>query len=405
MHKDEVNQGHGMGLELEQKDWINITQQDLEGLAADYAELQAALEIVWHSPRPFSSAAIVKTASAEYLIKRSHQSFRSVDDLQQEHQFIQHLADKGIAVSVLLPNHAGQTATARGEWVYEVHHKIQAHDLYAEHHSWKSFFYPQHAHAAGQFLARLHAAALDFDLPARRTQYLLSNQRLLDQDDLLLAIQQRIRGSVGLSAYFQDQPLTEAFQQQIRHFHLPLKAVLPKLTSVWTHNDLHGSNLFWRDASPQADVAAVIDFGLSDRTTMAYDIAVAIERNFVDWMQLHQPDQAAQHDQANQHAHETQSGQANISIDYPGLASFIQGYIAAGGDVQQLAEVVKILPLAHIDFALYELEYFVEISKNSNHADAAYRYLIEHTAWFYGDQGQQLLSRLGAVIQQYSADL
>lgn len=148
-------------------------------------------------------------------------------------------------------------------------------------------------------------------------------------------------------------------------------------------------------------MAAVIDFGLSDRTTMTYDIAVAIERNFVDWMQLHQPDQANQHGQANQHADKAQSGQANISIDYPGLSSFVQGYIAAGGDVQQLAEVVKMLPLVHIDFALYELEYFVEISKNPNHADAAYRYLIEHTAWFYADEGQQFLTRLDGLIQSH----
>ncbi len=387
MHKDEVNQGHGMGSELEEKDWVNIRLQDLEDLAAAYAVLQGKREITWHSPRPYSSAAIVKTASAEYLIKRSHQSFRSVDDLHQEHQFIQHLAHQGIAVSVLLPNHAGHTATACGAWVYEVHQKLQADDLYAEHQSWKTFFSPQHAQAAGQFMARMHAAALDFDQPVRRTKYLLSNQRLLDQDDLVLAIEQRISNSAGLSEYFQNHLLSETFKAQIRHFHQAFKTTLPKMTSLWTHNDLHASNLLWCDASAQADVAAVIDFGLSDRTTIAYDIAVAIERNFVDWLQLHE------------------QGQADISIDHLGLAGFVQGYIAAKGDVQQLAQVVNILPLVHIDFALYELEYFVEITRNFSHADAAFAYLIEHTAWFDAPYGQQFLARVADLVQWHTPDV
>ena len=69
-------------------------------------------------------------------------------------------------------------------------------------------------------------------------------------------------------------------------FHDELKPLLPSLHPLWTHNDLHASNLFWSDTSPHARATAVIDFGLADRTNAVYDIAQAIERNIVEWLVL-----------------------------------------------------------------------------------------------------------------------
>ena len=58
------------------------------------------------------------------------------------------------------------------------------------------------------------------------------------------------------------------------------------LTPLWTHNDLHPSNLFWSNAGRDAEVTAVIDFGLCDRTNAVHDLAHAIERSMVDWLAL-----------------------------------------------------------------------------------------------------------------------
>jgi len=49
---------------------------------------------------------------------------------------------------------------------------------------------------------------------------------------------------------------------------------------------LHASNLLWSDAGDQAEVTAIIDFGLADRTNAVHDIAHAIERNIVEWLEL-----------------------------------------------------------------------------------------------------------------------
>ena len=70
-----------------------------------------------------------------------------------------------------------------------------------------------------------------------------------------------------------------------------LRQLLPQLRPLWTHNDLHASNLFWSDAGPDARVTSVIDFGLCDRTNAVNDVANAIERNCVEWLTLmNEPD-------------------------------------------------------------------------------------------------------------------
>ena len=69
-------------------------------------------------------------------------------------------------------------------------------------------------------------------------------------------------------------------------FHAELLPLLPELKPLWTHNDPHASNLLWSDASDNAHAVAVIDFGLADRTNAMHDLAQAIERNIVEWLEL-----------------------------------------------------------------------------------------------------------------------
>ena len=69
-------------------------------------------------------------------------------------------------------------------------------------------------------------------------------------------------------------------------FHAELTAALAALKPLWTHNDLHASNLLWSDAGDDARAVAIIDFGLADRTNAVHDLAHAIERNIVEWLDL-----------------------------------------------------------------------------------------------------------------------
>src|SRR5690606_40393808 len=104
--------GHGMGNAWENKDWAHISDPELQSLQQQYSCLQGHFEILWYSPRPFSSAALVKVeqdvvirdeaVAHQYLIKRSHCSFRRARDILQEHAVIQHLSFKEVPIPALL---------------------------------------------------------------------------------------------------------------------------------------------------------------------------------------------------------------------------------------------------------------------------------------------------------------
>ena len=239
--------------------------------------------------------------------------------------------------------------------------------------------------ATGQMLAALHKAAENYPaVQGRSAQQLISNQDLLLSDDIAQAIRQRIRNSPALSAYFADQELDQTWLSQLAHVHEKVKTAMQRAPKIWTHNDLHASNLLWSENSDQAEISTVIDFGLSDRNSAIYDLAVTVERNFIDWLALNQ----------------TQ----DIHIDEAGLQAFIQAYAQHSHSLDELAILPELIKIVHTDFAVSELEYFAGITRNFKHADAAYHdWLIAHTAWFFKPQGQQFCQKLALLIQQAAA--
>lgn len=386
------NLGHGMGNDWENKDWVHITVPELDHLQPYYPCLQGSVQILWCSPRPFSSAVLVEVMQAlastgqtnfhSYCIKRSHRSFRRAQDILQEHAVLQHLASKNIPVATLISSNCGQTALELGDWTYEVYEKAAGFDLYVDQQSWTPFFYTEHAAKVGSLLAKLHTAMQDFpELHGRSTRYLVSNQQLLESENIVTAIQQRIDNSPELNRYFADKNLDAVFLERIFQTHRKIKHVLQQATKIWTHNDLHASNLFWSTQSADANITAVIDFGLSDRNSALYDLAITIERNFIDWLALEHTSQ--------------------ISIDEAGLSAFLQAYCAEIHSQQDFSILPELLKIVHLDFAFSELEYFVGITQNLKHADAAYYdWIVGHVNWFFTEQGQKFTQTFTRLLQR-----
>ena len=384
--------GHGMGSDWENKDWLHMTVPELHRLQSYYPCLQGGIQILWCSPRPFSSAVLIEVVQAlastgqtnlhPYFIKRSHRSFRRAQDILQEHAVLQHLANKNIPVGTLISSNCGQTALEVGDWTYEVYEKAAGFDLYVDQQSWTPFFYTEHAVKVGSLLAKLHIAMQDFpELYGRSTRYLVSNQQLLESVNIVTAIQQRIDNSPELSRYFADKNLDAVFLERIFQTHHKIKHVLQQATKIWTHNDLHASNLFWSTQSADANITAVIDFGLSDRNSALYDLAITIERNFIDWLALEHTSQ--------------------ISIDEAGLSAFLQAYFAEIHPQQDFSILPELLKIVHLDFAFSELEYFVGITQNLKHADAAYYdWIVGHVNWFFTEQGQQFTQTFTRLLQR-----
>ena len=386
------NLGHGMGSDWENKDWVHIKVPELHHLQPYYPCLQESVQILWCSPRPFSSAVLVEVMQAlastgqtnlhSYFIKRSHRSFRRAQDILQEHAVLQHLASKNIPVATLISSNCGQTTLEVGDWTYEVYEKAAGFDLYIDQQSWTPFFYTEHAAKVGSLLAKLHIAVQDFpELHGRSTRYLVSNQQLLESENIVMAIQQRIDNSPELSHYFADKNLDAVFLERIFQTHRKIKHVLQQVTKIWTHNDLHASNLFWSTQSADANITAVIDFGLSDRNSALYDLAITIERNFIDWLALEHTSQ--------------------ISVDEAGLSAFLQAYFAEIYPQQDFSILPELLKIVHLDFAFSELEYFVGITQNLKHADAAYYdWIVGHVNWFFTEQGQQFTQTFTRFLQR-----
>lgn len=328
------------------------------------------------------AASTDKIGSRSYFIKRSHRSFRNAQDILQEHAFLRHLASKNIPVATLIASNCGLTALEMGDWTYEVYEKAAGFDLYVDQQSWTPFFYTEHAAKVGSLLAKLHVAMQDFpELHGRSARYLVSNQQLLESENIVTAIQQRIQNSPELSRYFADKNLDAVFLERVSQTHHKIKHILQQTTKIWTHNDLHASNLFWSTQSADANITAVIDFGLSDRNSALYDLAVTIERNFIDWLALEHTSQ--------------------INIDEAGLSAFLQAYFAEIHPQQDFSILPELLKIVHLDFAFSELEYFVGITQNLKHADAAYYdWIVGHVNWFFTEQGQQFTQTFTRLIQR-----
>lgn len=160
-------------------------------------------------------------------------------------------------------------------------------------------------------------------------------------------------------------------------FHEELAPLVGELQPLWTHNDLHGSNLFWSDCSPTAKATAVIDFGLCDRTNAIHDLAHAIERSIVEWLSL-----------VNDPSHPE-----SVPVHMDHLWALIEGYEAVRPlSVAERCALAPMLALCHAEFALSETNYFLSVLHSREKAYMACEgYLVSHARWWRG-QGEQLLN-------------
>ena len=172
--------GHGMGLEPVAPDWPPLTLREVRRVLGNLPGLDAGAAVIcWHSPRPFSAAAIVSVPASgnparPLLVKRHHRDVRTDDGISEEHGFMGHLRARGIPVpQVAADGHA--SAWAEDNFVYEVQDVLDGDDAYRDALSWTPFLSAGHAEEAGAALARLHLASEGYRAPARRTAPLLAS--------------------------------------------------------------------------------------------------------------------------------------------------------------------------------------------------------------------------------------
>jgi Ser/Thr protein kinase RdoA (MazF antagonist) len=368
--------GHGMGRDLVEPDWPPLTSGEVSTVLARFGRPGGAATIVWRSPRPMSAAALVGCDGGEVFVKRHHIRVRTAAQLSAEHALADHLRALGVAVPAPLRLPGGGSVVASGDYVYEANALAQGVDVYRDARSWEPFLSVQHARAAGAALARFHRASVSFGLPERPPAVLTNSCAVITSADPLAAVGRLAARRPGLAGYLDRR----SWQEDLTQCHLPairrVAPLLPGLERLWGHGDWHPSNLTWTSAAPGAGVAAVIDLGLANRTFAAHDLAVAIERSAVAWLDL--------------------AGTGQAAVDRAAVDALLDGYQAVRPLTRaELAVVAGLLPVVHLEYALSEVEYFASVVRSPENADLAYDgYLIGHTRWFTAPDGQALLSHL-----------
>ena len=370
---------HGLDGQLAEPDWPQLTGNEIRGVLRNYPALGQPGKVLMVSPRPFSAASVVATETQDVFIKRHHVSVRNEDGLREEHRFMQHLRAHGAAVPRVFIAESGESAIKVGEWVYEVHESPRGLDVYREAISWTPFLSAGHARSAGQTLARLHQASSGYSAPPRRGRQLIAGFTIYASPDPATELDRYVAARPALGAYLAERSCREEALHLLEPFHLELLPLLPYLAPLWTHNDLHASNLLWSDESTDAHAVAVIDFGLADRTNAVHDLAHAIERSIVDWLAL------VNHPERPE----------DVAIHYEHLFALLDGYES----VRPLAReesmaLAPMMALCHAEFALSETDYFLGVLHSEEKAwYACEGYLVAHARWFRGP-GSRLLDAL-----------
>ncbi len=382
--KSETARAHGMDGSLVDPDWPPLTLAELRPLLAQFPELGEPTHILSASPRPFSAAGVVATQSARVFIKRHHRAVRDREGLLEEHRFLSHLLTYGAAVPRVLASTSGETAIKIGDWTYEVHEIPPGIDLYEDAISWTPFRSASHALSAGAALARLHLAAQNFNAPLREPRPLVASFTIFAAIDPFAAMKRYLAARPSVSAIGSVHACAEQALEFLAPFHTNLAPLLPALAPLWTHNDLHASNLFWSDSEPSANLTAhataIIDFGLADRTNAVHDIAHAIERNIVEWLAL-----------VNDPAHPD-----DVSIHLDHLEALLDGYESIRPlSSEESAALAPMTALCHAEFALSEADYFLGVLRSEEKAAMACDgWLVGHARWFSSAPGRALLGAL-----------
>jgi len=379
---------HGMDGTLVRPDWPPLTLDEVRTVLSAFPAAGEPEKIVFASPRPFSAAGLVRTDTGTLFLKRHHHAVRDGEGLREEHRFLEHLLAHGARVPRVLAASSGDTVVETGAWTYEVHEAAEGVDVYRDALSWTPFHTSQHARAAGQALAQLHLAARGMAAPRRRPRPLVAGFTIFASPNPEIAMERYLEARQALAQHKGVRACAKQALDLLSPFALQLAPLLPTLGSLWTHNDLHASNLFWSDAGDNAHVTAVIDFGLADCTNAVHDLAHAIERNIVEWLALVRNPQ--------------QPESVPVHLDH--LCRLLEGYESVRPLTwEEAAALAPMTALCHAEFALSEADYFLGVLGAEEAARMAYDgWLVGHARWFRTAAGRTLLDAIAQWAETHA---
>ncbi len=195
---------------------------------------------------------------------------------------------------------------------------------------------------------------LDFNAPQRKAQPLVASFTIFAAEDPDAAMKRYLAARPALAEDAVTRAGCREALELLTPFHAALRPLLPALKPLWTHNDLHASNLLWSDGGDDAQAMAIIDFGLADRTNAVHDLAQAIERSIVEWLAL---------------ARGIWKTREDVPLHLDHLEALLDGYEAVRPlSDEEAAALAPMTALCHAEFALTEADYFLSALHSEENA-------------------------------------
>lgn len=132
----------------------------------------------------------------------------------------------------------------------------------------------------------------------------------------------------------------------------------------------------------------MIDFGLADRTNAVHDLAIAIERNAVEWLALLEPGARPE----------------GVPIHLEHIRALVGGYESVKPlTPEESAALAPMTALCHAEFALTEADYFLGVLQSPEKARMAHDgYLVGHSRWFRSKAGTGMLEAIRRLTESKS---
>lgn len=364
--------------------WPDITLDEADAVLGELAEPLRARRILARSGRPMAAGCLVDTGAGDMFIKRYSRTVRTEDTILPYHRFVAHLAAHGIPTPTF---HRFAVEPERGigrdtvllwnDCVYEVSAKAWGEDRYAKAYIWDPPQTNREAYQLGVFLGHLDIASRGFDEPRPAPCGYQARFSIFEHEDVVNAADE----------WLQSRPLTMRWMRETGRDFLtdlePFADIAERLAPayrtvehIWTHGDTHLSNFMWQGDAP----SAVFDFGMADANTAVFELAMALERHTIQWLDI-----------------------VNGDVDSYRLdlaRAIISGYHA----VRPLSDVEKeilpdVLAVSQIEGGVTLIDYWLRSHGRSQ--DIAWGYDIDflvHGQWYRSPAGTAYLDGLRRIV-------
>lgn len=356
--------------------WPALTESEVNAVFQHYPSTGNLQEIRWQSDRPLSAAGLVRTDRGLFFVKRHSRVVRNPEDLSFEHQLSAYLSRMGLDSPMVILTVTGADTLASPDWVYEVFTPAQGEDRYRSHHTWSRGIGAQEAQAIGRCLADMHDRLRECAIPPRKTRFQRVGWELAGAIDLRSTLEEDLQQRPQLAGFLTKQDISAIAEAFEPHLHQANQLVGHE--RLLCHGDPQGNNYFWNES----EIACVIDYHLAGAQPPLAELACAIDRNGLHWLEILE------------------------GTDDAWSPDVVKGLINSYHTLRPLPKdsaeaFVALIALHRLDFAWSLLDYYITVERSELKASWTRDVFLQaHPNWLQKDASEPLRKFIYNTIEE-----